>query len=53
MTYRDRIQSMEKFRNGEIDIDNLCSDLRSKAHCSGGEPVVHQKDVDEILGSVR
>lgn len=50
---RDRLQSMEKFRNGEIDIDNLCSDLKAKARCSEGGSAVHQKDVDNILGSAR
>lgn len=47
---RDRLQSMEKFRNGEIDIDNLCSELRAKAKCSEGGAVVDKKDVDKILG---
>ncbi|KIV92030.1 hypothetical protein PV10_06508 [Exophiala mesophila] len=49
----DRLQSMEKFRNGEIDIDNLCSELRAKAKCSEGGAVVDKKDVDKILGSTR
>ncbi|KIW93233.1 uncharacterized protein Z519_05838 [Cladophialophora bantiana CBS 173.52] len=48
----DRLQSMEKFRNGEIDIDNLCSELRAKAKCSEGGAVVDKKDVDKILGAV-
>ncbi|OCT48289.1 putative bZIP transcription factor (AP-1) [Cladophialophora carrionii] len=47
----DRLQSMEKFRNGEIDIDNLCSELRAKAKCSEGGAVVDKKDVDKILGT--
>ncbi len=51
MMTRDRLQSMEKFRNGEIDIDNLCSELRSKAKCSEGGAVVDRKDVDKILGA--
>lgn len=50
---RDRLQSMEKFRNGEIDLDNLCADLRSKARCSEGGAVVHQKDLDNVLSSAR
>ena len=50
---RDRLQSMDQFRNGEIDIENLCSDLRSKAQCSDGGAVMDQKDLDNILGSVR
>ncbi|KKK14482.1 hypothetical protein P175DRAFT_0440206 [Aspergillus ochraceoroseus IBT 24754] len=48
----DRLQSMEKFRNGEIDVDNLCSELRTKARCSEGGVVVNQKDVDDIIGRV-
>lgn len=46
---RDRLQSMDKFRNGEIDVDNLCSELRSKARCSEGGAVVNQNDVEKIL----
>ena len=53
MRCRDRLQSMDKFRNGEIDIDNLCSDLRSKARCSEGRAVVPLEDVDTILGPPR
>ncbi|KIX03875.1 uncharacterized protein Z518_07428 [Rhinocladiella mackenziei CBS 650.93] len=49
----DRLQSMEKFRNGEIDIDNLCSELRAKAKCSEGGAVVDKKDVDKILGAAK
>jgi AP-1-like transcription factor len=49
--YRDRLQSMEKFRNGEIDMDNLCSDLRSKARCTERGGVVHEQDLNEILKS--
>lgn len=41
---------MEKFRNGEIDIDSLCSELRTKARCSEGGVVVFRKDVDDIMG---
>lgn len=48
-SFRDRLQSMEKFRNGEIDVDNLCAELRSKARCSEGGAVVHEKEVDRIL----
>lgn len=48
----DRLQSMEKFRNGEIDVDLLCSELRTKAQCSEGGVVVNQKDVDSIMGRV-
>jgi AP-1-like factor len=47
---RDRLQSMEKFRNGEIDVDSLCTELRTKARCSEGGVVVDQKDVEDIMG---
>lgn len=46
---RDRLQSMEKFRNGEIDVDSLCSELRTKARCSEGGVVVKQDDVEAII----
>ncbi|KAJ5703065.1 AP-1-like transcription factor napA [Penicillium malachiteum] len=49
----DRLQSMEKFRNGEIDVDNLCSELRTKARCSEGGVVVNQRDVDDIMGRAK
>ncbi|CAL5869884.1 uncharacterized protein PFLUO_LOCUS4116 [Penicillium psychrofluorescens] len=49
----DRLQSMEKFRNGEIDVDNLCSELRTKARCSEGGVVVNQNDVDAIMGRAK
>lgn len=49
----DRLQSMEKFRNGEIDVDNLCTELRTKARCSEGGVVVNQKDVDDIMGRTK
>lgn len=52
-TSRDRLQSMDKFRNGEIDVDNLCTELRTKARCSEGGVVVDQKDVDDIMGRAK
>ncbi|PLN79602.1 PAP1-domain-containing protein [Aspergillus taichungensis] len=49
----DRLQSMERFRNGEIDVDNLCSELRNKARCSEGGVVVNQQDVEDIMGRAK
>ncbi|KAI4202438.1 MAG: hypothetical protein LQ346_001996 [Caloplaca aetnensis] len=46
----DRVQQSEKAQTGEIDMDNLCSQLKSKAKCSGSGAVIEQKDVDAILG---
>ncbi|KAF3936791.1 hypothetical protein ABW19_dt0203322 [Dactylella cylindrospora] len=45
----DKVQSHPKFASGEIDMDNLCSELRSKAKCSESGVVVDKKDVDQIL----
>lgn len=50
---RDRVQSSEKVLNGEADMDDLCSQLRSKAKCSGQSAVIDEKDVDRILGPAR
>ncbi len=47
---RDRVQSSEKVRNGEADMDDLCSQLKSKAKCSGQGAMIDQEDVDRILG---
>jgi AP-1-like factor len=41
---------MEKFQNGEVDVDNLCSELRTKARCSESGVVINKKDVDAIMG---
>lgn len=47
---RDRVQNSEKVTSGEIDMDDLCSQLKSKAKCSGKGAVIDQADVDRILG---
>ncbi|KAL8946127.1 MAG: hypothetical protein Q9222_007436 [Ikaeria aurantiellina] len=46
----DRVQQSEKMQSGEMDMDALCSQLKSKAKCSGSGAVIEQKDVDAILG---
>jgi len=45
----DRINSHPKFATGELDMDSLCSALKSKAKCSETGVVVGQKDVEEVL----
>ena len=47
---RDRVQRSERVQSGEADMDDLCSQLKSKAKCSGSGAVIDQKDVDAILG---
>ena len=44
------MQSSERAQSGEVDMDDLCSQLKSKAKCSGKGAVIEQKDVDAILG---
>jgi AP-1-like factor len=47
--FRDKIQEREEFKNGNLDIDGLCNELRSKARCSETGVVIDQKDVDAAL----
>ena len=47
---RDRVQRSQKVQSGEADMDDLCSQLKSKAKCSGSGAVISQSDVDAILG---
>ena len=44
------MQRSDKVVSGEADMDELCSQLKSKAKCSGSGAVIAQKDVDAILG---
>ena len=50
--FRDRVQASEKVQNGEVDMDDLCSQLKAKAKCSGKGAMIDMKDVDRILGPV-
>ncbi|KAF2737038.1 AP-1-like protein [Polyplosphaeria fusca] len=45
----DKLSSRSDFKDGTIDIDNLCSELRSKARCSESGVVVDHKDVEAAL----
>lgn len=47
---RDKLSSRSDFKDGTIDIDNLCSELRAKARCSESGVVVDHKDVEAALG---
>ena len=50
VTIRDRVQQSDRGNLGEAEMDDLCSQLKSKAKCSGKGAVIAQKDVDDILG---
>ena len=52
MFIRDRVAAHDKIQNGEIDINDLCVQLKQKAKCSGNGAVIEQKDVDDILGPI-
>jgi len=45
----DKLASRPDFKDGSIDIDNLCSELRAKARCSESGVVVNHKDVEAAL----
>jgi AP-1-like factor len=49
MPGRDKLSSRPDFKDGTIDIDNLCSELRAKARCSESGVVVDHKDVEAAL----
>ncbi|CAI6313124.1 unnamed protein product [Periconia digitata] len=45
----DKLANRTDFKDGTIDIDNLCSELRAKARCSESGVVVDHKDVEAAL----
>ena len=47
---RDRVQRSQLVLSGEADMDAICTELKSKAKCSGFGAVISQGDVDAILG---
>lgn len=46
---RDKLQERDDFKDGTLDIDGLCSELRAKARCSESGVVIDQKDVESAL----
>jgi hypothetical protein len=45
----DKLADRPDFKDGTIDIDELCSELRDKARCSESGVVVDHKDVEAAL----
>jgi len=45
----DKLQERQDFKDGSLDIDGLCSELRAKARCSETGVVIDQKDVNHAL----
>lgn len=48
--FRNRMQASGKIQDGSIDMDDLCSQLRSKAKCSSSGASIDKKEADKILG---
>lgn len=51
--FRDQLQKNPLFQNGELDVDSLCAELRSKAKCSETGLALDQKDVDDVLKRIQ
>lgn len=47
--HRDKLQDCPNAKNGDFDLDGLCSELTAKAKCSGTGPMVKEADFDTIL----
>ncbi len=48
---RERVRSEPSYKNNELNIDSLCSELKAKARCSeSGRGFIYKKDVDKALG---
>lgn len=47
--YRRQIQTLPEFKDGTLDIDALCSEMKAKARCTESGAVVDRKDVDDIF----
>lgn len=43
----------KKVTTGEVDISDLCDQLKRKAKCTGNGPEFDPKDLDDILGPER
>lgn len=46
------MQKSSRVTSGQLDMDDLCSQLKRKARCSGKGAVIHEADVEAILGPV-
>jgi AP-1-like factor len=49
---RDQLQENKDFKEGNLDIDSLCTELRAKARCSETGVVIDKKDVDDALNKL-
>jgi Transcription factor PAP1 len=49
---RERLQTMPDVANGQVDLEDLCSELRRKARCSETGVVVNEKDFNSIVSGL-
>ena len=49
----DRVRNSERVTSGAVEMDDLCSQLKAKAKCSGHGAVIDKDDVDAILGPAK
>lgn len=47
--FRERISKCPSIQNGDINMDDLCSQLTQKAKCSGDGPVINESDFKEVI----
>ncbi|KAI9765445.1 MAG: DNA-binding transcription factor yap1 [Geoglossum simile] len=48
----ERLQTMPGITNGQVDLEDLCSELRRKARCSETGVVVNEKDFNSIVSGL-
>ncbi|KAH0557081.1 hypothetical protein GP486_005133 [Trichoglossum hirsutum] len=48
----ERLQTMPNVASGQVDLEDLCSELRRKARCSESGVVVNEKDFNSIVSGL-
>jgi AP-1-like factor len=49
VSHRSQLQNNPDFQDGKFDLDQLCSELRTKAKCSESGMMVPREHVDKAL----
>jgi AP-1-like factor len=50
--HREKISACPKVQNGTIDMDDLCSQLKDKAKCSGDGLIISNEDFKEVITKI-
>jgi AP-1-like factor len=48
-TIWEKLQNCARVQSGDFDLDGLCSELQTKAKCSGSGPVVNESDFKHAM----